>query len=66
MSELIKSRFIILLQVIQKLRKATEFDAWKKNDIPEKFHIKNHARTPPVLVLAKKGFFIEPVKFGEY
>lgn len=45
-------------RVYHDLSVAKEFDVWKKEDIPENFHIKNNERTPPILVLAKKGYFI--------
>lgn len=49
-------------EVYENLSKAKEFAVWKKATIPEYLHIKNSERTPPILVVAKQGYFINPVE----
>lgn len=38
--------------------------AYKKEDIPEKYHLKNNKKTQPVLLVAKKGYYIKQVRLN--
>ncbi|KAG8229292.1 hypothetical protein J437_LFUL011138 [Ladona fulva] len=35
------------------------FKVYKKNDLPERWHIKNSRRTPPILAVADEGYIFE-------
>jgi len=45
-------------------------NVYRKKDIPEKYHLKNNLRTPPILLVAEKGYFIRerrsPSVHGEH
>lgn len=36
-------------------------NVYKKEDIPEKYHLKNNKKTQPILLVAKKGYYIKRV-----
>jgi hypothetical protein len=48
---------------MQALRKANRkgLRFYKKEDIPVEYHIKENARTGPILLLADKGYFLRGV-----
>ncbi len=55
-----------LEEVYSSLKKSeTHFKVFKKEDIPERYHIKNHPRTPDLLMVAELGYTINTRKFIE-
>jgi len=51
-----------LKKVYNVLKNVSGIDVYKKDDIPVRYRLKNHDRIPPILVTARKGYYIEGVE----
>ncbi|GAB6027623.1 Ectonucleotide pyrophosphatase/phosphodiesterase member 6 [Chamberlinius hualienensis] len=52
-------------KVYSELGKSKDIHVWKKEELPEDYHMQNNMRTPPIVVIAKSGVFITPVREQE-
>jgi len=54
-----------MFQLYEKLRSAhANLTVYKKQDIPDRYHLKNHYRVPPLLLIADAGYVI--VRVGHF
>ena len=53
-------------QILQALTRANKkgLRFYRKQDIPVEYHIKENARTAPILLVADKGYFLRGVRMG--
>ena len=49
--------------IVKKLKKVPHISVYKKEDIPERYHYKNHYRIKDVLLVADEGWFILDKKY---
>ena len=52
-------------KIIRALRHVKGMTVWRKNEIPDSYHYKNHHRISPIVLTADKGYFIRGFKSGD-
>ena len=55
--------FFLLFQLESELQGVEGLLVYKKENIPEKYHLKHNKLTPPILLVARKGYYISKVSF---
>lgn len=50
---------VCFFQLVSEMQSEEGLKVYKKEDIPEKYHLKNNKKTQPILLVAKKGYYIK-------